>query len=563
MMEACATSRWILGWREMPIGLLILSIFLSVSPVANSQEYDPQHPEVREMVRRGVNYLVKSEKYEYERHAHGVELLMALAIYKGDEEADLEHPRIKRGLQIALEIADRLSLNQYKWLQDSMYSVPVAGMLLASVDPIAYDSQIRTIRDTLLSIQRPNGGFGYMTEIPNKHKGQGDISQTQYVNLCLWTFSQVGFEIPSDALVRCMQFLETAQKPDGAWAYQYPPDGNQDDVVSSSRVAAGLCAYLIACDTVGLFRSKSAKSDVDEEGLIPSVFRRVDTTVKQKIPPNLSLSRVEQTIKKGEDWLQSTPYNKTSYFYYYMYSRERYESFLELSRGKILKSPDWYNSGVAELKKFQNNDGSWGSMPGDVDGELSPQTCTSFAILYLIRSTQRSIGQLHDDMLLGGHGLPEDPTSIVVRNGRIQSKTISTNIDDALKLLDDENQAEGQERLIPEQLELPSDRKQRREQLTRFSRLMNSKDVNTRRFTAKLLGRGDDLEFVPALIYGLSDPDQTVARLSESSLRLISRQLNTHHLPKDEELTLNHRNNAIVKWRAWYKTVRPEYVFSD
>src|SRR5690606_33339028 len=109
--------------------------------------------------------------------------------------------------------------------------------------------------------------------------------------------------------------------------------------------------------------------------------------------------------------------------------------------------------------------------------------------------------------------LPEDPTSIVVRNGRIQSKTISTNIDDALKLLDDENQAEGQERLIPEQLELPSDRKQRREQLTRFSRLMNSKDVNTRRFAAKLLGRGDDLEFVPALIYGLSDPDQTVARL--------------------------------------------------
>lgn len=546
-------------------GILAVTLTIGVLPhkASHSEDYHPLHPDVLAAVKRGSEYLATKKVHSLERHPQGVELLVALAMYKGDEAAGVEHPRIKRGIELAVEIASRFRAGQYNWVHDSMYSVPVAGMLLTSIDPVLYAEDIRAIRDNLIASQRPHGGFGYMQEGMYKQRGQGDISQTQYVTLCLWTFAQAGFEIPEDSLVKCLNFLETAQQPTGAWAYQYPPAGTDDSNATNSRTAAGLSAYLIASDTLGLFKNK-VQSNPDEEGLVPSVFRRVDLSTKRKAASaRVDITKVDSTIQKCMNWIQANPYRRAGYHYYYVYSQERYESFLELSRGTKSKSPPWYNTGVEDLFKLQNADGSWGTKSGDVDGELGPDTCTSFAILFLIRSTQRAIGQLHDDTLLGGHGLPEDPTSVVVRNGRILDKTVTTTIDDALKLLEDDSQLDGKDRLIPDQLVLPTDRKQRREQLTRFSRLMNSKDVLTRRFAAKLLGRGDDLEFVPSLIYGLSDPDQSVARSSENSLRLISRRLETHYLPKEGEITLNQRNGAMIQWREWYKTVRPDYVFAD
>jgi hypothetical protein len=181
----------------------------------------------------------------------------------------------------------------------------------------------------------------------------------------------------------------------------------------------------------------------------------------------------------------------------------------------------------------------------------------------LIRNTQKAIGELHDDVLFGGQGLPDDPSSVVVKNGKLMNKTATTNIDDALKMLESDGKAEGEDSLIPEQMSLPKDPKVRKDQLNRFSRLLNSQDPKARRFAAKILGRGDDLDFVPALIYALSDPDSQVPRFAEASLRLISRQLDTYHLPRDGKIGEGARVTAVLQWRKWYLTVRPDYVFVD
>ena len=526
---------------------------------AFAQKYDPQHPVVLDMVKRGLDYLSKTPPSSY---GEGGTMLAALAIYKADPEATPDHPRIKAGLQQAVEIARSMASNSYQWGHDSMYSVPVAGMLLTSVDPALYSTEIKTIRDVLIGVQRPNGGFGYMIESPYKTAGSGDISQTQYVMLCLWTMSQANIEIAQEPVRRCLQFLASAQKNDGGWAYQAPDPNGQNSSVTNSLTAAGFSGYLIAGDTLGLFRSKWAQNQ-EEEGIVPTAFQRIDPDEKKKKAAAVDKTQVETVVKRAENWFNTHPYQRSMWHYYYVYSKERYESFLEITKGNKEKSPDWYNEGVDALIAAQDVSGGWGIKGGDVDGSLGPDICTSFAILFLIRSTQKAIGELHDDVLLGGQGLPDDPTSVVVKNGKLMNRTAATNIDDALKMLEDNSKVDGKEGLIPDQMVLPKDPKERKDQLNRFARLMNSRDAATRKFAARLLGRGDDLDFVPSLIYGITDPDAAVARYSEASLRLISRQLDTYHLPRDGEINSNHRTTAVLRWRQWYLTVRPDYVFVD
>jgi hypothetical protein len=196
-------------------------------------------------------------------------------------------------------------------------------------------------------------------------------------------------------------------------------------------------------------------------------------------------------------------------------------------------------------------------------GDIIPQNVsTAFAVLFLIRSTQKAIGELHDDLLVGGSTLPDDP-NVVIQNGKIVKKTESTTMDDALKVLESEDQNEMKATLLPDKIVLPKNPKERKEYLARFARMMSSKDYNARRFAAKLLGRGDDLEFVPQLIFGLSDNDPVVPRNAEASLRLISRQLDTVFIPKEGKITEPQRISAILQWRKWYLTVRPDYVFID
>ncbi len=254
--------------------------------------------------------------------------------------------------------------------------------------------------------------------------------------------------------------------------------------------------------------------------------------------------------------------NANGWYYYARYSEERMESFLEIARNKPEKSPAWYNRGVEDLKLTQAESGGWGTN-GQVENDNSPATvCTAFAVLYLIRSTQKAIGALNEDVLEGGRGLSDVANARRV-NGKIVDKSKINSMEEMLKMLETDENANTDDVVVSERLKLDSDPKRRKEQLSRLSRLVISGDYRARRTAAKILGRGDDLDFVPTLIYALSDADPEVPKYAETSLQVLSRKMTTRFVPLEGAPTVEHRKLAEAKWKAWYLSIRPDFVFVE
>jgi len=535
--------------------LACTSVFYFSLPLfAFAEKYTPEHPVVQEMVRKGVEFLSTKAVLSGE----GINLLTGYTIYKVDGNAD--HPIVASAVAEARRLAASFAAGSNVTEARSMYIPSLAGMLLASVDVEAHGVAIKQIRDFLLRFQKPHGGFGYLVSGP--YINSGDISQTQYVMLCLWTMSQLGIEVPDDAIARTITFLEAAQTNEGGWPYQFGGQNAEAGSTTNSLAAAGFSALLIAGDSLSLYRSKIAENQ-EEEGIIPSVFKRI-LPEAQRSKVNVDRARLDNATKRGEAWHLANPYRRAQWHYYYVYSRERYESFLEITKGKQQKSPEWYNQAVETLQAVQGANGAWGDAT-DADTPLAPEACTCFAVLFLIRSTQKAIGALNEAYVVGGVDLPDDLTAVRAVGGKVMSKTSTTSIDDALKMLEQDGKTDTEE-LVADKMRLATDPNQRKEQLNRFTRLLSAKDPKTRKIAAKLLGRGDDLDVVPALIYAVTtDPDPEVPRIAEQSLRLISRQLDTHHLPKDKAVKVSDqtKSKAGAEWKKWFSGLRPDYVFVD
>ena len=537
--------------------MVLLSAFtvfcnLGWSRQSFAEKYSPEHPVVQEMVQKGVAFLSSSKDG---LAGEGINILAGYTIFKVN--GDPEHPVVVSAVKEARNLAASFSRYNAGDL-NSLYVPSLAGMLLASIDVDAHGVQIRQIRDFLLRSQKRHGGFGYLR---GELDDSGDISQTQYVMLSLWTMSQLGIEIPDEPVIGAINYMVAAQTSEGGWPYQFGGKKPEPATTTNSLSAAGFSAILIAGDLLGLYRSKIAENQ-EEEGIIPIAFKRImPETQRSKV--NIDRTRLDNATKRGEFWHNANPYNRSIWHYYYVYSRERYESFLEITKGKQQKSPDWYNQAVDALQAAQSPTGAWGVK--DADSSLSPPICTCFAILFLIRSTQKAIGALNEAYVVGGDSLPDDLTSVRAVGGKVMSKTSTTSIDDALKMLEENGKNETEDELVADKMLLAADPNQRKEQLNRFARLLNAKEPKTRKIAAKLLGRGDDLDLVPALIYAITDPDPDVPRIAEQSLRLISRQLDTHHLPKNkgEKLSDQTKSKASTQWKKWFLSLRPDYVFVD
>src|SRR5690606_21197470 len=115
---------------------------------------------------------------------------------------------------------------------------------------------------------------------------------------------------------------------------------------------------------------------------------------------------------------------------------------------------------------------------------------------------------------------------------------------------------------IPEDLQLETDPRRRRQQLDRLERLVRgSQSWQARRVAAKLLGTSDDLSVVPSLIYALSDPETVVRRSAVAGLRFISRRFNDFDMPDKPDA--QEIRQAQQQWRQWYQSIYPGYVFLD
>jgi hypothetical protein len=64
------------------------------------------------------------------------------------------------------------------------------------------------------------------------------------------------------------------------------------------------------------------------------------------------------------------------------------------------------------------------------------------------------------------------------------------------------------------------------------------------------------LEYVPALLYAMTDPDNRVVREARDGLRFISRRFDGYGLK--DNFTDRERYDAVDMWKQWYRSVQPE-----
>ncbi|MFG0264010.1 MAG: hypothetical protein ACF8AM_02525 [Rhodopirellula sp. JB055] len=528
--------------------------------------YTPDDPEVQAMVDSGIQMMAakRNERTYYALttvHAGGFgeHALTGYAAMKVNH--DPTDPVVQQGVASALRLVSKLGeKDPGGHSSKSVYAVSTATLVLAEVDADKYKSELKRIDQYFRNAQYTNGAYGYVGE------KTGDVSQTQYAMLALWTLDRAGIEIDYKGVAATVSWLLRVQDQRGGWPYQGNDPGHYKRVsqggVTPSMAVAGGSALLIGSDILRMWGDSLAGDESPLVGLPKAVKEfKPGQKLRKAERPKLPKDPVIKAIGDCDNYLKSNspdPGIKTSKWpYYQLYTLERYESFRELAlESQINPSPAWYNSGVRYLQGEQK-EGGW---PGAFYTTSSVNT--AFAVLFLIRSTKRSIAKASSGVLAGGQGLPKDTTKIRREGSQIKGEPVGASVVDLLSALEDDGNEALEGKSLPEDMQLSNDPKERRAQLDRLERLVRgSQSFQARRVAARLLGKSDEVRVVPALIFALSDPDLSVRRYARDGLRFISRKFEGFGMPdKPTEVELRKAENA---WKQWYLTVNPKHVFVE
>lgn len=515
-----------------------------VGRAAAQHEFSPESPEVKALVAKGLAFL---EPHTDQRA--GGEALVGLAYLKSG--APVTHPRVQN---VVAKVRDAVARKNFSSGIDEMYSPCVQLLFLLAADPKQFRPEIDQLLAYLLSKQKAQGGWGY------EARSTCDTSMTQYAVLALWELSNAGIEVPVEVWERVANWLLRTQDPEGSFGYQGEDPGTFQRVkqtdVRHSMVVAGLGSLLICAQYLGLEHATAKKQQVS------AALSRVEKNKKEK--PRKRTTKVEPARivaaeEDGDRWMHANyainP-DLVSFKHYYLYTLERYESFRELASGQVEQYYAWYDDGVRYLMRTQGADGSW------LSGATGPVD-TAFAILFLLRSTQKSLGKaglLDAGTLVGGRGLPKNLAEAQMRDGAVVAKPLAGPAEKLLSVLDNPADpaylaaVEGFRELTLEADEATLDR-----QAVRLRKLAGSPAPEARLAAVQALARARDLDNVPTLIYALSDPDPEIVAVALEGLRFVSRKfagLGTTSI-KDEPS----RQAAIERWKAWYLSIRPEEKF--
>jgi len=427
-------------------------------------------------------------------------------------------------------------------------------IFLCELDAQIYRPEIEVLVKVLLKRQQPGGGWSYPA-----HK-TGDTSQTQYGALGFWMAHRQGIEIPIERRERLLDWLIRTQTPKGNWGYQGKDPGNYTRVAQTKETmacaAAGLGSSYICAELLGFVNASDKKVDRN----VPVALREVGEAKKKKKGPltdKVSSPMLMRCLSDGDRFFSSHPRMMIApqYQHYYLYALERYMSFRELARGIKDPEPKWYNAGVDLLGRTQAKNGSWRSC------EAGPVIDTSFAVLFLLRSAQKSIKRIVEEsgITRGGKYLPDDLTQIVVdTNGTVKDTKETPPIELLMQLLE-EGDINEIDVSIPKQLKLSKDPKKRANELVRLRRMVMNGAYQARLTSVKTISRDRELDNIPFLIYALSDPDYRVVKAAQNGLCYISRRVNGFGLKiADERPSQPQYVAAQKKWEAWYLTIRPD-----
>jgi hypothetical protein len=555
------------AWRSpVSLGLLgLVAIGLVAFDRRASWAYTPESPEVKAMVDRGIQYLRTDKRSGSigETGQMGTEVLKAYAIVKAGY--DVADAKVVEGVNLAADFGNRCG-GGYPYGGKVQYEAGVAVLLLLEVDPLKYRPQINNIAKAMFASQKPHGGFGY------PQMDTGDTSQVQYCMLAMWSLHQNGFDVPPKAVEALEKWLLATQDPEGGWGYQGAPSNGgliKQTRVNHGLTYAGIGSLIMGADILGIFGNKGRKRDPEDEDLPPALVRVVANQAKREAKTNLKEEDLTPSLNLSQSYLMRTPFVRNGpmdWYYYMMYGQERAQSFLELARGKQEKEPAWYNQGVEELKKLQDPaTGAWGKLDQQQES-LEPNVNTALAVLFLIRSTKKSIGELFEGEQKGGYGLPKDVSDARLNGSQVVGSPAAGTIDELLAMMEGQDADKLDQRFLPDDLKLDSDPEKRRAQLERLSLMTRSEAWQNRRIATKLLGQSGAMEMVPTLIAALTDSDASVRRYASDGLRFISRRFDGFPLPEEtaENKPKPEELYAVQEaWKKWYLTIFPNYVFLD
>jgi hypothetical protein len=537
------------GW---PAGsVAVLALLAALGPARCASAYTPDSPEVKAIVARAIGFL---ESHAGDDSRVGAKALVGLAVLK--DGAARTHPRILQAAEAIHKACTGVEPGDFK---EDIYSTGLSAIFLVTLDPKQYATEIRFLMESLRQRQKPHGGWGY------PQMTTGDTSMTQYGVLSSWEVTQAGFDVSIESIERAATWLLKTQDPSGGFGYQGVVSDSfvpvKQDSTTLSLGAAGLGSVYICTDLLGLMQ-RAEPRDAD----LPAALREAKKKQsaqdagrpKTRLDP--ALFRVVQ--ERGDAWMQQNyKIDPPRFAHYYLYALERYMSFRELSLGRVDvgkdgDGPQWYNDGVRFLKKTQAANGSWCG-----DCQVVPDT--AFGVLFLLRSSKKSIDRVRDfgdGLLVGGRGLPKESDRVVVRGGKVIARPLLGPAEQLLAVLESSEVPDYQQ-AIDLLAELPPDRVAMvtRKHLEKLRRLAGDESPEARIAAVRALAKVRDMDNVPTLIYALSDPSPAVVIEARDALRRVSRNPAGFGLPDGP--TEAERRAAIEKWKAWYLAVRPDAEF--
>ncbi len=498
----------------------------------------PKSPQVQKLVAQGVKYLETATDGRPGAHA-----LFALTLLKAEVKPD--DPMVQKGLASMREAVTSKAKLEFL----DVYSVALGIIFLIELDPAQHKAEIKTLFDHLLSIQKPHGGWGYRERLT------GDTSMTQYCVLALWELEHAGFPAPPDVWDKVAGWLMRTQDPSGCWGYQGNDPGSYTLVAQSetrhSMASAGLGSLYICAD-----HYQYRRAQFDPSAGVPVALQRVRKPAAAAAPKavstRLDLNHMGHALDLGDAWMRENYLiNPPQNAHYFLYAFERYQSFRELASSSPFQPSTWYDDGVNMLEKTISPGGFWqGSWGQEVD--------TAFALLFLLRSSRKSIERVHHlgpGTLVTGRGLPVG-SDIELRMGQARQKPLAGPAETLLSAIEDpshpdylravEGLEDKVEKAAPAELS----------KLAMRLRAVAGSDSPAARVAAlSALGRTRDLDNAPLILAALADPDDDVFLAAEDALKFMSRTFDNP--AENESLTPARRAAAQRKWRNWFLAIRP------
>ena len=547
---------------------MFLASFTALA-ASGQEKYFPEHPRVKEAVDKGIRFLESNNNYK-----KGDLVLTALVIVESSKRYNAvvptNHPLVQQAAEHIVTEIESGELLKY----DSLYYPCLSLILLCDLGDEKYREQILALLKEIVGRQEAFGGFTYY-----KHRGKyrGDTSQTQYVALALWVAHKHGFLIPDSVPQRALDWLLDVHQPNGSWYYDYinggPADPRLDFTVSIHAACVGT-VYLLS-DYLQLNpRSSRRKAAVDKSKLLEGMEAGValPPSVSIYVPPKegeLDGAKQVRNVKIDRGKLASVKTSANRYMvknfepfidawgYYYLYAFERYAFFRERAEGQVREIPDWYDQATVVLFDRQKDDGSF-VVPRRGENSIY---ATSFAILFLVRSSEVLVAPGGESNLSGGVGLRPNARLDLAAGGRVKSFDVVSGLDDVMQMLGSEDIDEQQFEFIQESLtktigQLSSDKSRNRNAQMAFLRgLVTDRNYFRRLIAVKVLSRQQEFDNVPALIYALGDPDIRICAEAHNGLRLISRKLDS--IPVSDQPDLSEYQSIKRAWTDWFLKIRP------